>query len=121
MVSIAAHYSYIALSDGGRQPIPQEDEIAIVFFAFQGDHGIDDVLEVKHSIVAVESEHLEPKRLRGHQIEIISSELELLHRIVDIVIDLDPDILCGWEVQVSSWGYLQARGAVYGLFNIIFH
>ncbi|KAJ8702610.1 DNA polymerase zeta [Pleurotus ostreatus] len=108
-------FEVYALSDGGRQPIPQEDEIALVFFAFQGDHGIDDVLEVKHGIVAVDSEHLEPKRLRGHQIETIPSELELLHRIVDIVIDLDPDILCGWEVQVSSWGYLQARGAVYGL------
>ncbi|KAG5221892.1 DNA polymerase zeta [Salix suchowensis] len=102
-ISITTQYPYIVLSDGGRQPIPQDDEIAIVFFAFQGDHEVDDVLEVKHGIVAVDSEHLEPKRLRGHQIETIPSELELLHRIVDIVIDLDPDILCGWEVQVSSW------------------
>ncbi|KAL4267165.1 DNA polymerase [Pleurotus pulmonarius] len=114
MMSILSFEIY-ALSDGGRQPIPQEDEIAIVFFAFQGDHKAGDVLEVKHGIVAVDNEHIQPKRLRGHRIETISSELELLHRIVDIVIDLDPDILCGWEVQVSSWGYLQARGAVYGL------
>ena len=114
MAPIVAQYFYVALSDGGRHPIPQEDEIAIVFFAFQGDHKVDDVLEVKHGIVAVDNEYIQPKRLRGHQIETITSELELLHRIVDIVIDLDPDILCGWEVQVSSWGYLQARGAVYG-------
>jgi len=34
---------------------------------------------------------------------------------VDIVFDLDPDIVSGWEVQSSSWGYLTARGQKYGL------
>ena len=28
--------------------------------------------------------------------------------------DLDPDILTGWEVQMSSWGYLEARGRTHG-------
>jgi DNA polymerase zeta len=30
------------------------------------------------------------------------------------VVDLDPDIIAGWEIQNSSWGYLGARGSQYG-------
>ena len=27
----------------------------------------------------------------------------------------DPDIICGYEVQMSSWGYLIERGAYLGI------
>jgi DNA polymerase zeta len=33
---------------------------------------------------------------------------------VDVLLDLDPDVVCGWEIQSSSWGYLGARGHKYG-------
>lgn len=41
------------------------------------------------------------------------SELDLLHSIVDRVRLFDPDILSGWEVQSSSWGYVSKRMANY--------
>jgi DNA polymerase zeta len=47
-------------------------------------------------------------------VEVVDTELELLNKIVDVVVDLDPDIITGWEVQAASWGYLNFRGQQYG-------
>ena len=37
------------------------------------------------------------------------SELDLINRLIDIVREFDPDILAGYEVQSSSWGYIIER------------
>ena len=37
------------------------------------------------------------------------SELDLINRLTDIVREFDPDILSGYEVQSSSWGYIIER------------
>ena len=42
------------------------------------------------------------------------NELDLFNRLIDLIIEIDPDILTGWEVQAGSWGYLEARGQTYG-------
>ena len=42
------------------------------------------------------------------------NELDLIHCIVDLVRKFDPDILSGWEVQSTSWGYVSRRMQVYG-------
>ena len=93
------------------QPNPKEDSIVAITYAFR---------QVKdapsYGTIVVGSEQLDPNRLRDASIETVSTELDLLHRFTDIVIELDPDILSGWDVQVSSWGYLNARGSTYGTF-----
>lgn len=61
-----------------------------------------------------ECEELDEKRLRNWHFEVHSTELDLVNRLIDIVLELDPDILLGWEVQTSSWGYLNARANNYG-------
>ena len=38
-----------------------------------------------------------------------ATELELLMKMADIVRRYDPDILTGYEVHNSSWGYLIER------------
>ena len=48
---------------------------------------------------------------------LVASELDLLNAVIDIVLDLDPDILVGWEVQTASWGYFKARAVTYGLLS----
>jgi DNA polymerase zeta len=40
------------------------------------------------------------------------TELDVLTRLVDIVRFYDPDILAGYEVHNSSWGYLIERARV---------
>jgi len=37
------------------------------------------------------------------------SELDVINRLTDIVRERDPDILAGYEVQSSSWGYVIER------------
>ena len=51
--------------------------------------------------------------------EILMNELDLLNRLIDLIVEIDPDILTGWEVQAGSWGYLEARGQIHG-FDLVF-
>ncbi|KAJ1734176.1 DNA polymerase zeta, partial [Coemansia biformis] len=45
-----------------------------------------------------------------------SDELDMIQRLAGWVRQIDPDILCGYEVQKASWGYLIERAAhAYGL------
>ncbi|KIJ68443.1 hypothetical protein HYDPIDRAFT_124966 [Hydnomerulius pinastri MD-312] len=102
-----------APSRGDRMPDANVDEIAAVFYAL-GDDNIHSGLH-HQGILVVKNTQLDSNRLRGFPLEVLSDELELINRIVDIVVDSDPDIVLGWEVQNASWGYLSARGASYGL------
>ena len=54
----------------------------------------------------------------GVEIEEESSELDLLNRMVDIVRQHDPDILTGYEVHGSSWGYMIERARCKYDFNL---
>ena len=49
----------------------------------------------------------------GDDVEVtyVSSESELLETLVAIVRRHDPDILMGYEVTMTSWGYLIDRAA----------
>ncbi|XP_050435853.1 DNA polymerase zeta catalytic subunit isoform X2 [Adelges cooleyi] len=43
------------------------------------------------------------------QIIVCHNEEEMLDRFIQIVIDWDPEILCGYEIEMQSWGYLKQR------------
>lgn len=58
---------------------------------------------------AVRSPHLEEARLADTCIELVDSELDLINTFIDRVREWDPDVLTGWELQNSSWGYLAER------------
>ena len=62
----------------------------------------------------MQSEQFSQRRLRNLKAEFVDSELELLNRVIDVIVDFDPDIISGWEVQAASWGYLGTRGRSYG-------
>lgn len=106
---------FSALSKDNRVPDPDDDEIVAVFFSFQRhDREAGEAFTCESGIIGVDSGQLNPRRLRSLKAEFVDSELELLNRIVDIILELDPDVLSGWEVQARSWGYLSARGRNYG-------
>lgn len=98
-------------------PDPDQDEMAAVFYALHtSDHTEGGgPFMCDSGMIAVESEQLNARRLRNIKVEFVESELDLLNRLIDIVLELDPDIVSGWEVQAGSWGYLTARGRSYGL------
>ena len=41
------------------------------------------------------------------------SELDLINRLTNIVRKFDPDVLAGYEVQSSSWGYVIERSRIH--------
>ena len=41
----------------------------------------------------------------------VSSELELIEKVVELVRQVDPDFLIGYEIAMVSWGYLIERAA----------
>lgn len=45
-----------------------------------------------------------------------ADELDLINKVADIVVELDPDIIVGWDVEGSSWGYLNLRASHYSEF-----
>ncbi|KAF8423160.1 hypothetical protein L210DRAFT_3668451 [Boletus edulis BED1] len=65
-------------------------------------------------ILVVHSPQLNPHRLHDYSLEVFSDELGLINRIIDIIVNVDPDILVGWEVQATPWGYISFRGSQYG-------
>jgi len=96
-------------------PNPESDEVTAVFYAFHVSG-----TEVSNSGVVVQNKpSISRERLRQMKVEEVDDELDLLNRVVDLVVELDPDILTGWEVQLTSWGYLEARARARGVYGFL--
>jgi DNA polymerase zeta len=101
---------------GSLVPNPEEDEVSLIFWCVQSD---DEDMKVNapkggiHVGILVLSEDgamaEKISRASGVDVEGEASELDLLTRLVDIVRRYDPDIITGYEVHNSSWGYLIER------------
>ncbi|KAJ3890133.1 hypothetical protein GG344DRAFT_50208 [Lentinula edodes] len=102
-----------APSNTGRLPHAEENELVALFYTFQMAE--DEAEHLTHNVACVNSAQMNAATLPGIALEVFSSELDLINSFIDIVIDLDPDIITGWDVQNSSWGYLAARARSFGL------
>jgi DNA polymerase zeta len=104
-------------------PDPEKDTIAAVSWCFQDEDGplteSDRRAAYRSGILVVKNAQTDPQRLRNIRINEFDNEMELINSLVDLVHELDPDILTGWEVQQSSWGYLTTRGTEYGTLIIV--
>ncbi|EER38660.1 polymerase zeta subunit [Histoplasma capsulatum H143] len=97
-------------------PNPEEDEISCVFWCVQdGETEInddDDSAGITAGIIALSENESLAARISPTMVsefEEEHTELDLLTRLVDVVRQRDPDILTGYEVHNSSWGYLIER------------
>ncbi|EJU02050.1 hypothetical protein DACRYDRAFT_107768 [Dacryopinax primogenitus] len=107
-----------ARSRGRLLPDPAEDEISMVAFAFQDDAGEGgrDTYEV--GLILVANPQVDATRLRdlaSANVDMVDAESELINKLIDRVLDWDPDVLTGWDVQSSSWSYLAGRAKQYGV------
>ena len=110
---------------GNLAPNPEHDEVECIFWCVQSE---DEDTETKgnldglHSgILALSRDHGMAKNISRNvpiDVEEESTELDLLTRMADIVRDYDPDILTGYEVHNSSWGYLIERARIKYDFNL---
>jgi DNA polymerase zeta len=107
-----------APSRGKSVPNPNADPLAAIFYSFQDSDVEPNSSDVRKGVVVVKNALLDSRVLRDIPSLVVATELDLLNTVVDVVLDFDPDIICGWEIQSSSWGYLGARGQTYGLCSI---
>jgi DNA polymerase zeta len=110
-----------ALSRGELLPNPEfdEDQVVAISYCFQADdyepfaEG-DRRSRYRSGIIGIESETFSASRIRDFTAQVVLTEADLLNAVIDLVMELDPDVLCGWELQNSSWGYLSDRATKFG-------
>ncbi|KAI1417448.1 hypothetical protein F5Y13DRAFT_202971 [Hypoxylon sp. FL1857] len=99
-------------------PNPEEDEVQCIFWCSKSDEnfttGDNASLSVHSGIIVLSEDGFLARRIQKEspiRTEVIeeASELDLMVRMVEIVRTHDPDILTGYEVHGSSWGYLIER------------
>ncbi|KAF2090449.1 hypothetical protein K490DRAFT_35841 [Saccharata proteae CBS 121410] len=94
-------------------PDPAQDEIACIFWCIQaGDDDAETGEGLRVGVLALSDESGVATQIARQvtvEVEHENDELDLINRMVDIVRDFDPDILTGYEVHNSSWGYLIER------------
>lgn len=96
-------------------PDPEKDTVVAVFYAFHSAG-----MEITRSgVLALGCPQLQAKRLRTVNIESFQTELDLLNGVIDLTVDLDPDIVVGWDVQTMSWGFLEARAKTFGIVHCL--
>ncbi|KAI1501642.1 DNA polymerase family B [Biscogniauxia marginata] len=106
-------------------PNPDEDEVQCIFWCSKSDEnfatGDNASIAVKSGIIVLSEDGLLAQVMkRQTTVEIIeeSSELDLMVRMVEFVRTHDPDILAGYEVHGSSWGYLIERARIKYDYNL---
>ncbi|KAK6429147.1 DNA polymerase zeta [Oleoguttula sp. CCFEE 5521] len=103
-------------------PDPERDEISMVVWSI-ADEQMEDESKLGILLVAKPGDDSIADRVRSVvgasvQVDEEDDELNLLNRMVDIVRLHDPDILTGYEVHNSSWGYLIERARLQYEFNL---
>lgn len=103
-------------SRGRLVPNPEEDEIQCIFWATKSDENSRDGSQLPDStlagIIVVSEDGEIAQRIRRHtKVEVMEepSELDAMVRMIEVVRTHDPDVLAGYEVHGSSWGYLVER------------
>ncbi|MBE7180100.1 MAG: hypothetical protein INR71_02645, partial [Terriglobus roseus] len=116
IMSLEVHVS----TRGSLVPDPAEDAITAIFWCIEADD--DHEKERLKSGILVLSESDETAARIAKQVSVPvereDDELDLLNRMVDIVREYDPDILTGFEVHNTSWGYLIERARVKYEYNL---
>ncbi|KAK7079689.1 error-prone translesion synthesis, partial [Halocaridina rubra] len=96
-------------------PDPLHDPISAVVFTIIQDVPVDHPSPQKLKGVLVVSSSsgdlISRSGVTGLHVLHVHDELALLNEIVSLVTSWDPDLLVGYEVQMSSWGYLLERGS----------
>ena len=106
-------------------PNPEEDEVQCIFWACRSDEAMrtsqDKMNALESGIIVLSPDGNVHRRIqKATKVEILeeSSELDLIVRMVEIVRTHDPDVLTGYEVHGSSWGYLIERARLKYDYNL---
>ncbi|CCE62779.1 hypothetical protein TPHA_0D01380 [Tetrapisispora phaffii CBS 4417] len=97
-------------------PDPKHDRIQLIIWKVDEDSFPFDLNISTEGVMIVVEEKTDPELLGiitsaigNLPVGIYYSELEMFDAIIDLILFFDPDILSGFEVQKSSWGYMSER------------
>ncbi|KAJ1335730.1 DNA polymerase delta subunit 1 [Microdochium nivale] len=106
-------------------PNPEEDEVQCIFWCTKSDEtfatGDHASLALRSGMIVLSADGTLARRMQKETpVEVLeeSSELDLMVRMVEIVRTHDPDVLTGYEVHGSSWGYLIERARLKYDYNL---
>ncbi|XP_049869672.1 DNA polymerase zeta catalytic subunit [Pectinophora gossypiella] len=103
---------------GELHPNPLLDPVQAVFIKVTNDCPPNHFLAKSTiEIIVVDNNEIPPKldRCVFNKVTYVNNENELLERVIELVKKHDPDIMCGYEIEMSSWGYILERSQVLGL------
>jgi DNA polymerase zeta len=107
-------------SRGSLVPDPDEDDIQCIFWSIQGEENASTDRPRAGILCLSDDEGIAVRIAKqvSADVEYEEDELDLINRVVDIVRHFDPDILTGYEVHNSSWGYLIERARMKYEYNL---
>lgn len=104
---------------GDLHPDPTIDPIQAVFITITNDCPLNHILPKSETEILVVDDMTPPKLLQrcvfNTKISYVDSENDILERVIQLVKKHDPDIMCGYEIEMNSWGYILERAQVLGL------
>lgn len=104
-------------SRGKLVPNPEEDEVKCIFWCVKSDEDFSLTSQSADNntlsgVVVLSEDGTLAQRIRSMtSVDVFeeTSELDVMVRMVELVRTYDPDVLTGYEVHGSSWGYLIER------------
>ncbi|KAL1923394.1 uncharacterized protein VTP21DRAFT_8374 [Calcarisporiella thermophila] len=100
---------------GGLLPDPKQDSIAVATFCFKSERWNNfsngNCVGYRTGFIAIKDQ-IDPAKLGllGYEVYLVDDERALIEQIVERVRLFDPDMLAGYEIHKTSWGYLVERG-----------
>lgn len=104
---------------GELRPDPLKDEVSMIVFSFDDSNGMfDETTVMPHILISASglsgkyNPQVYTKRLGlflGAKVTVYGSERDMVEQFCNLVDLYDSDILSGYEVNSSSWGYLIER------------
>lgn len=94
-------------------PDPAFDEIKAVFISITNNCRDNNFLTKQLTRILVVDDKTPPKHLDkcvfDTNVAYFNTENEILEKIISLVKEHDPDIMCGYEIEMRSWGYVLER------------
>jgi DNA polymerase zeta len=113
VLSVEVH----VITRGQLNPDPAVDPIAGIFYSIYNDVPITSNEPTSENGMIVNLEMLMCSRdfqnssQKGFHVTLVANEVEMFEKLFQLVLLWNPDILSGYEIEKSSWGFLLQRAA----------
>ncbi|XP_038222862.1 DNA polymerase zeta catalytic subunit [Zerene cesonia] len=104
---------------GDMCPDPALDDIKAVFVSITNNCPDNHFLakQLTQVIVVDDSKTLKhfDRCIFNENVFYVNTELDIFDKIINLVKEHDPDIMCGYEIEMNSWGYVLERAQFLGI------